>query len=130
MITNVIKTGSAIALGMFILGSASRGYAEPAGSDPSADRQLAAAAKCEQKAVTIQASIDGLLKLKADNLRQWMLRKSPMNRDIAAADRKYNAEIAALRDSQGKCVELAHYYKLQALEVQTAGLNASGSATD
>jgi hypothetical protein len=110
---NIVRT---VALGLLLAGAASL---RAEGADPAA-RQLALAARCEKKATDLQASIDAQLKLKADNLKQWQLRKSPMSLEIAAADRKYDATLADLKAEQADWADLARFHRLQAKELQTA----------
>jgi hypothetical protein len=120
---NMAKIGGAITLGLFLVGVGSLAGAAANG----AEDHLAVAAQCEKKAADVQASINEVLKLKAENLGHWQLRKSsPPNRDIAAADKKYDETLASLAVQKDQWVELAQYHKLRALEVQTADLSTSG----
>jgi UDP-2,3-diacylglucosamine pyrophosphatase LpxH len=121
----IVKIGGAFALGAILLGAAPQARAES--QDKDAQHLLAAAAQGEQKASDLQAAIDEQLRLKAINLSQWKLRKSPPNRDIAAADKKYDATIAALEAKQSDLLALAHFHRLQAEEIQTADAGTGNS---
>ena len=93
MKSQIAKIGGAVTLGLFLMGMGSKAGAAP--STP-ADH-LAVAAQCEKKATDVQASIDQVLKAKADNMSQWKLRKaSPPSRKITLADEKYNETLASL----------------------------------
>jgi hypothetical protein len=113
---NTAKLGGSLVLGLFLLTTAASARADEAATSAGAGHQIEIAMKCEQKASALQASIDAQAKLKAENLRQWILRKSPMNRDIAAADKRYDNAIAALQATRAAWLELAHSHRLQAME--------------
>jgi hypothetical protein len=125
MIIKAGKVGGAITLGAFLLGASTRSHAD--GTGPDYQRTLAA--NCEQRAAATMASLNEVMKLKADNLKQWQLRKSPPNREIAEADKRYDAQIAELREKFTQYQELANLHKLQA-EVETANLPGSSRALD
>jgi hypothetical protein len=124
MKSQIAKIGGAVTLGLFLMGMGSKAGAAP--STP-ADH-LAVAAQCEKKATDVQASIDQVLKAKADNMSQWKLRKaSPPSRKITLADEKYNETLASLTAEKDQWMQLAQYHKLRALEGQTPELASTGS---
>ncbi|HTB23519.1 MAG TPA: hypothetical protein VK914_12535 [bacterium] len=121
MVSKIAKITGAITLGAVLLGGVSRASAAdaPTTSDSGAASQLAAAVQCERQAGVLQASIDEQLQLKAQNMKQWQNHKAPMGGDIADADKKYSLAIASLEDTQSGWLQLAHWHRLQAMELQT-----------
>jgi hypothetical protein len=111
MVTKILKTGGAITLGLLLLGAAPKALA--AGTD--------SAAKYEQQAAAVQASIDETAALKAANIAFWRSPKvhAPMN--VLAKDKEYADTIAALEEKKEQWMVLARLHKAQALEGE-AGL--------
>jgi hypothetical protein len=121
MTNKIAKITGAITLGAVLLGGVSTVYAAdaPAAADSGAASQLAAATQCEREANILQASIDEQVRLKTENMKQWQIRKAPPSGDIADADKKYSLAIATLEDTQSGWLQLAHWHRLQAMELQT-----------
>jgi hypothetical protein len=119
MTTINAKIGGGIALGLLLLGAVSR-----AGAADGVTTDIESAVKCESQAAVIRDSISTELHLKAANLAQWRIPKAAMPREIADADKKYDAIIASLETSENTLLQLAQIYRLQATEIQTAEVNS------
>lgn len=130
MNSKITKSAGAMALGILLLGTVSLSADSSATIDSSAAKQFAAAVQCEQQASQLQASIDEQTRLKAENIGQWRLHKSPPSRDITLADKKFEKTIADLRYTQSGWLELSHWHRLQAMELQTGGATVVGMVSN
>jgi len=109
MVTKILKTGGAITLGLLLMGTASRAWADDA------------AAKYEKQAAAVQASIDETAALKAANMSFWRSPKVHAPLNVLAKDKEYGDTIAALEEKKEQWLVLAKLHKAQSLEGE-AGL--------